>query len=36
MFEQGREVVDLTDTPFEFVASEPPDAYVPRNLQRLM
>ena len=29
MFEQGKAVVDLTVTPFEFDASAPPDAYVP-------
>ena len=35
MFEQGKAVVLLTVTPFEFDASAPPDAYDPINLQLL-
>ena len=35
IFEQGKAVVDLTVIPFEFDASDPPDAYEPVNLQLL-
>ena len=35
MYAQGRAVVDLTDTPFEFDESVPPETNVPWNLTLL-